>query len=205
MIQHITFHLSDSLPKDAIERMHQELELLPEDRRDGEKRKYIQGLLDSGLGTCILNRTDCARIVEDSLLFGDGARYRLLAWVVMPNHVHALIEQLTGWPLGKMVQSWKRHTTREISRLELACPAPPNPGTPSPGAPNLGASNLGAPSCTRQNHSKTTLWQRDYWDRYIRNEQHFLTVKRYIEHNPVKAGLVDSPEKWAWGSAWMDR
>ncbi|MEN8178888.1 MAG: hypothetical protein ABFS39_09725 [Pseudomonadota bacterium] len=48
-----------------------------------------------------------AWIVEDSLLFGDGERYRLLAWVVMPNHVHVLIEQFNGWPLGKPVQSWK--------------------------------------------------------------------------------------------------
>jgi hypothetical protein len=45
------------------------------------------------------------------------------------------------------------------------------------------------------------LWQRDYWDRFIRNEGHFLTAKRYIEQNPVEAGLADSAEQWEWGSA----
>ncbi len=33
------------------------------------------------------------------LLYGNEERYHLLAWVVMPNHVHVLIEQIEGWPL----------------------------------------------------------------------------------------------------------
>jgi hypothetical protein len=45
------------------------------------------------------------------------------------------------------------------------------------------------------------LWQRDYWDRFIRNDHHFLIAKNYIEENPVAAGLAGSPEAWPWGSA----
>jgi type I restriction enzyme R subunit/putative DNA methylase len=183
LIQHITFHLADSLPREAIARMQHELESFTERQRAVEQRKRIQELLDSGLGSCILCREDCARIVEDSLLFGDGDRYRLLAWVVMPNHVHVLIQQLPDWPLGKVVQSWKRHTTREIRHL------------PSPD--NLGS--LGPPSCTRQ--PSAPVWQRDYWDRFIRDERHFLAAKLYIENNPVAAGLVPKAEAWPWGSA----
>ncbi len=38
----------------------------------------------------------------------------------------------------------------------------------------------------------------DYFDRYIRNEKHFQATVTYILRNPVKAGLVDAPEKWPW-------
>jgi REP element-mobilizing transposase RayT len=96
----------------------------------------------------------------------------------MPNHVHVLIEQREGWPLAKVVQSWKRHTSREIHRM-------------------------GSPSCTRR--ASPPLWQRDYWDRFIRNERHLLAALRYIENNPVVAGLVSAPEDWRWGSAGFRR
>lgn len=33
------------------------------------------------------------------------------------------------------------------------------------------------------------LWQEDYWDRLMRNEQHFFKVMEYIRENPVKAKL----------------
>ena len=45
------------------------------------------------------------------------------------------------------------------------------------------------------------FWQREYYDRYIRDEQHFFAVLRYIENNPVKAGLVVNPENWLFSSA----
>lgn len=44
------------------------------------------------------------------------------------------------------------------------------------------------------------VWARDYFDRYIRDEKHFETTKRYIEMNPVAAGLCDRPEDWRFGS-----
>ena len=46
------------------------------------------------------------------------------------------------------------------------------------------------------------LWQEAYRDRYMRDEAHFRKTVRYIESNPVKGGLVKSPEEWRFGSAW---
>ena len=46
-----------------------------------------------------------------------------------------------------------------------------------------------------------TLWQREYWDRYMRDEEHFRKAQHYIEWNPVKAGLVKAPADWACSSA----
>jgi hypothetical protein len=42
---------------------------------------------------------------------------------------------------------------------------------------------------------------REYWDRYVRDEQHFEAVVRYIHDNPVKAGLVGKADDWPWSSA----
>lgn len=45
------------------------------------------------------------------------------------------------------------------------------------------------------------LWQREYWDRYIRSEDHLNNAINYIHMNPVKAGFVDNPENWQFSSA----
>ncbi len=44
-------------------------------------------------------------------------------------------------------------------------------------------------------------WQREYWDRYIRDETHYRSCVDYIHGNPVKAGLCRQPEEWPWSSA----
>jgi len=45
------------------------------------------------------------------------------------------------------------------------------------------------------------FWQEDYRDRYIRDEEHFLGVRAYIEENPVKAGLCTRAAEWPFSSA----
>jgi REP element-mobilizing transposase RayT len=45
------------------------------------------------------------------------------------------------------------------------------------------------------------FWQREYYDRYIRSEQHFSNAVKYIEWNPVKAQLVQTPAQWPYCSA----
>jgi putative transposase len=43
-------------------------------------------------------------------------RYRLLAWVIMPTHVHACFALHPGWPLEKVIFSWKRQSARAINQ-----------------------------------------------------------------------------------------
>ena len=45
------------------------------------------------------------------------------------------------------------------------------------------------------------FWEADYWDTYMRDMDHQRETIRYIEYNPVKAGLVESPKDWPWSSA----
>jgi len=115
VVQHVVFHLADSLPAPALERLADELRGLPEDRRGVERHRRIQGYLDSGHGRCALREPWAAQLVEDALLYFDGDRYRLLAWVVMPNHVHAVVQMLPGFELRRTVASWKSYTGRRLS------------------------------------------------------------------------------------------
>lgn len=45
------------------------------------------------------------------------------------------------------------------------------------------------------------FWQEESFDHWCRTEREFARIKRYIEWNPVKAGLVARPEDWPWSSA----
>jgi putative transposase len=163
LLQSITFRLADSLPKEVIARIK-----AASTSNDVELRRHIEQYLDAGHGACWLRHPPIARIVEDALLHFDGERHRLLAWVVMPNHVHVLIETTTGYPVAKLVQSWKTFSARE-SNLRL--------------------------------QRSGNFWERDYFDRYIRDDAHFHAVVAYIENNPVKTGLATKAEDWPFGSA----
>jgi REP element-mobilizing transposase RayT len=48
---------------------------------------------------------------------------------------------------------------------------------------------------------KGSFWMAEYFDRYIRNAEHFARTVCYIEENPVKAGLCARPENWPFTSA----
>lgn len=172
VIQHVSFHLADSLPKEAVERILVELQDLEPERQGAEKRRRLEALVDSGYGICWLRRPDCAEIVQSSLLHFDGERYRMIAWVVMPNHVHALFQTLNGWSMNDVVGGWKTFTANAIGQ------------------------------CVRQpNEPRPHVWHPEFWDRFIRDETHFANVMSYIHNNPVKAGLVSHPEHWLWSSA----
>lgn len=101
VIQSITYRLHDALPLEVVEALKQ-------DKRwqdDAAKRKQLETLLDAGHGACFLREDNIATVVEENWQHFDNKRYRLLAWVVMPNHVHVLIEVLEGFPLDQIVKS----------------------------------------------------------------------------------------------------
>jgi REP element-mobilizing transposase RayT len=58
-----------------------------------------------------------------------------------------------------------------------------------------------AHECNKVLRRSGQFWAREPFDRYIRNQRHFLNALTYIEDNPVKAGLCNKPEDWRWSSA----
>jgi REP element-mobilizing transposase RayT len=171
--QHVTFHLADSLPQTVLLRLEAELKSLPAEKQDVERRQRVDAWIDAGHGSCALHKPAIANMVQESLLAFDSQRYRLLAWVVMPNHVHVLFQPMNGWTVAKVVASWKKFTARKICDDQR----------------------------DRGEEPSTPVWHREYWDRFIRDETHFNQVVEYIHMNPVKASLVVKPETWPWSSA----
>lgn len=169
LLQSITFRLADSLPQAVLDEMARELVAHPEARRQTERERRIAAYLDTGHGACWLKDPRVATLVENALLHFDGQRYLLLAWCVMPNHVHALVETKEGFPLSEIVHSWKSFTANGANKI------------------------LGR---------KGDFWQREYHDRFIRDDDHYRNAVVYIENNPVKAGLVKAAEAWRYSSAW---
>ena len=49
------------------------------------------------------------------------------------------------------------------------------------------------------------FWQAESYDRWVRNEEEMAKISRYIENNPVAAGLVQRSDEYRWSSAWRGR
>ena len=168
--QTVTIRLFDSMPQAVLEQWRAELQHLPQEDFDREQRKRMDAYLDRGYGSCYLQEDRIAKIVQDALLHFDGERYALHAWVVMPNHLHALFTPKANWEMSQITHSWKSFTASE---------------------------------CNKALHRKGEFWQREPFDRFIRDDQHYASAVSYIENNPVKAGLCAAPEDWQWGSVYQ--
>ena len=58
-----------------------------------------------------------------------------------------------------------------------------------------------AARCNCQLGSHGTFWQQESYDHWVRDADELERIIRYIENNPVKAGLVIRPEDWLFSSA----
>jgi REP element-mobilizing transposase RayT len=131
----VTFRLADSLPRQVLFKFQQAraerldaLKLLkpgsmppcPTDSEEAIERDYqrnIQRYLDQGVGECHLRDPEIARVVAGALTHFDGQRYLLGPWVVMPNHVHAVLRPLAAHSLSEIMQSWKGYTAYQANML----------------------------------------------------------------------------------------
>lgn len=107
--QHIIFRLADSLPS----RVMDGIRAAPAVHR----LAAAESSLDAGYGSRALADARVASIVSDALAHFDGERYRLLAWCIMPNHVHLLVERFPSWPIAIHVRTWKSFSARRANGL----------------------------------------------------------------------------------------
>ena len=108
-----------ALPKDAgkMPAVPKEAGATAALRQRIEYSRRIEEWLDRGHGACQLKDRRIAKLVEDALLHFDGDRYQLLAWVIMPNHVHVVFEPMAGHRLEDIVHSWKSFTAKEANTI----------------------------------------------------------------------------------------
>ena len=185
----ITFRLKFTIPKAVIteleHRKHQWQEehdkMSKAEQIENSKRKegiffaWFDQLLDNSPDVPkILQREDITEIVANALKYHDDKRYQLLAYCIMPNHVHVLIFPLKDEngnifaPAG-ITYSWKRFTSSRINKL-------------------LGKSG--------------NLWLRESFDRMVRDEEELGRTVEYILQNPVKVGLVSEWNQWRGSYLW---
>ncbi len=58
-----------------------------------------------------------------------------------------------------------------------------------------------AKAINRAHARQGAVWQREYFDRFMRDDRQLATTIAYVEHNPVAAGYVKRAAEWAWSSA----
>jgi len=123
----VTFRLGDSVPAIVLREWQEELarwlQFHPEPWDAKTKHEYQQRFqedrerwLDEGHGECLLKRQDLAAIVAQALRHFDGERYVLDSWVIMPNHVHVLVQPLKGHSLADLLHSWKSFSSKQVNK-----------------------------------------------------------------------------------------
>jgi len=112
LIQFITFHLADSFPS----LLRSEWEALLQTGDDLERHRQLEDYLDRGRGECRLHHPAIGILVDEAIRFYHGRRYNLRAWVVMPNHIHALFK-VEDVPLGRIVGQFKEYTARKANKV----------------------------------------------------------------------------------------
>jgi REP element-mobilizing transposase RayT len=170
----VAFRLADFLPRPILEKIVERQRVLETAKRSGLKLlprqellvaeyspKKIEEYLDRGNGACYLRDARIAELVANALRFWDGQRYRLMAWCLMPNHVHVVFRVLPGGELASILRSWKSYTARMANRI----------------------------LCRSGN-----FWQREYYDRLIRDGDELERALQYVASNPERAGL----KGWDW-------
>ena len=132
----VTFRIKDSLPASVLKEYERKKSLLLERIDRGKQLAHpgeslqqlreeihtltetvIESALHAAEGPRPLADAAIAAMVESALKHFDGDRYNLLAWSVMPNHVHVLLTPLGGNELEKIIQSWKTHSATQANRM----------------------------------------------------------------------------------------
>jgi putative transposase len=109
--------------------------------------------------------------------------FELIAWVVMPEHVHVIImPDDEAWPVARILKSIKNPIAREAI-----------PEWKRRGDPVLDELRVG---------ERHRFWQAGGgFARNVREGAELAKEIDYIHNNPVKRGLVGRPTEWAWSSA----
>src|SRR4030095_10069396 len=108
-IYFVTFRLVDSLPAKALnqckERAHIKVITHSTNKLNYEYQEAIQEYLDTSYGNCLLKKPEIASIVNTAIRYFNNDRYELLAWTIMPNHVHVLLKLLGNHVLSAILHS----------------------------------------------------------------------------------------------------
>lgn len=178
----ITYRLSDSLPEHILRSLEAERLTLvrrmssngramtPDERSrfDEEFSLRLDQELDRGYGSCLLKNGEVARMIIGNWFHFDEDRYRMIAWCVMPNHVHLVVHIFVGSMLDRIFHSWKSYSSHKANEIL---------------------------------NREGTVWQREFFDRIVRDREDLTRSVEYVLNNPRNTGL----KQWPWLGVREDR
>lgn len=136
-------------------------------------------------------RPFCQNFVEVLGKLRQEFEFRLVGWVLMPDHFHLL---LRAWPadsLPRLIQQLKQRTAYRLLQTLRE-----NSGQ-TRHRERLARFRLPA---TVHSPSQYRIGQRRYYVMNIFSAKKRLEKLHYLHGNPVKRGWVASPEQWVWSS-----
>jgi len=122
-----------------------------------------------------LAKEDCIqRLLEQMKSLRTDYAIKILGYVIMPDHVHLVLDPPTGLRLGVVIGQMKARAAHAI-------------------IPTL-REYLARPD------GHIALWERRCYDHNCRSPLAVTEKIVYCHHNPVRRGLVDIPGDWLWSS-----
>ena len=110
--------------------------------------------------------------------------FKLLAYVIMPEHVHLVMWPKEESKVGIVVGWMKQKAARGIAKVLREARSP----------------LLDRLAVTRDQVKKLALWQRRCFDHNCRDTESVWEKVQYCHNNPVKRGLVRDPSRWRFSS-----
>jgi putative transposase len=107
-------------------------------------------------------------------------RFVVVGYVVMPEHVHLLITEPEIGSPSSVMQVLKQRTAKALL---------PKRERTDPRQRKLFG-----------DETRRAFWQARFYDFNVWTTKKRVEMLRYMHRNPVKRGLVESPEQWRWSS-----
>lgn len=185
LVQMVTYRLADSMPAQLLDRWRQELELPGSDARDPATDKPEQQH----------RRRRYLERIENYLDQGHGEcllRNPQIASLVEQSllHFHGSRYWLFSWVIMPNHVHLVVRTADSVPLHKVV----------------QGWKSFTAKQANDVLRRGGRFWQRDYHDRFIRDDAHLERAMNYVHGNPVKAGLVGDAVEWVYSSArrWAD-
>ncbi len=210
----LTLRLAGIVPAKRLEELRiwrdEQLALIPsEPRLAREFQTRIQQrffteydyLLDEHRDTVLLADQRLGAMIRRQLLKGISAGYQLLAYTVMPNHVHAVLEVTA--PTSPAASAPDSAGEPPPARDVFTVCSDEEPDEKSPLADYLREfkHETATEAFALLDDGRELKWHSGTFDFWIRSESELEAIIEYISQNPVEAGLVQSPEQWFFCSA----
>jgi putative transposase len=152
-----------------------------------------------------------AGVVRDACYYWTGRRYDLLAYAVMPSHLHWVFRPLPA--VGQVANLPSFDDSPGVGQVanlpDVAVPPDsghvdnlPHPSRSARERIMHTLKRYTAGECNRKLGLSGAFWQDESYDHCVRDDDELDRIIEYVEFNPVKAGLADHPETWRFSSAY---